>query len=195
MRILNVFIMCIALNMFAKAQGGMTIYSGLSYIKSSDLNMTPTGSAHYGYVIGTNIRLFDDGMHFLFSGEYGTMNLMSSQKKVFFKEGSLTYIKGKAGLGFNVVKLSKKSKLRTKIQANILYINDFDPKQVGANPALKENGYTMLNEAIGGISTGVGLTLGFWDLDLEYEYGVYNIYYDRAATKLNFITVTTGFRF
>ncbi|MBK8699126.1 MAG: hypothetical protein IPN29_06135 [Saprospiraceae bacterium] len=179
----------------ALAQSGVTLFGGVTYARSPDLAVTPTGTGHYGYVTGMNIRLFDDGMHFLFSGEFGKFNLAASEKQSFFADHSLTFIKGKFGLGFDVIKLSKKSKLRTKIQGNIMYINDFKTQAVGASTVLREGGYNSLNEAIGGISTGAGFTYGILDIDFEYEYGIYNIYYARHLSRLNFMSLTTGIRF
>jgi hypothetical protein len=172
-----------------------TIYGGISNIYSRDALVTPKGQSHTGYVTGLNIRMLDDGLCFLFTGEYGTMNLLASEKKDYFNKPELTYLKGKVGLGFDLFKISKRLKVRTKFQGNLLYINSYDEKKVGAGPALKESGYSELNEAIGGLSTGLGLTFGILDFDFEYEYGFYNIYYARHRSALNFYNFTAGLRF
>ena len=179
----------------SNAQSGMSVYGGISTAFSPDKLITPSGTAHNGYVVGANIRMLDDGLCFLFTGEYGTFNLMSNKDMSFFKGHSLSYLKGKFGIGFDLVHLGKKSKLRSKFQGNILYINDFDKAQVGATPFLRETGYSLLNEAIGGLSSGLGFTIGILDIDLEYEHGFYNIYYSKHESKLNFINLTTGVRF
>jgi hypothetical protein len=170
-----------------------TIYGGISNIYSRDALVTPKGQSHTGYVTGLNIRMLDDGLCFLFTGEYGTMNLLASEKKDYFNKPELTYLKGK--VGFDLFKISKRLKVRTKFQGNLLYINSYDEKKVGAGPALKESGYSELNEAIGGLSTGLGLTFGILDFDFEYEYGFYNIYYARHRSALNFYNFTAGLRF
>lgn len=173
----------------------ITIYAGSSLAKSPDLNMTPSGTSHTGYVTGINLRMLDDGMCFLFTAEYGAFNLLARDKVDFTtKNKDLTYYKGKFGVGLDVVQLSQHAKLRTKLQGNILYIRTFNPANLSATPAMRETGYHTLNEAIGGLSTGVGFTYRFIDLDLEYEHGFYNIYYRMPLTKMNFINITAGIR-
>lgn len=173
----------------------ITVYAGSSIAKSPDLNMTPSGTSHTGYVTGINLRMLDDGMCFLFTAEYGAFNLLARDKVDFTtKNKDLTYYKGKFGVGLDVVQLSQHAKLRTKLQGNILYIRTFNPSNLSASPAMRETGYHTLNEAIGGLSTGVGFTYRFIDLDLEYEHGFYNIYYRMPLTKMNFINITAGIR-
>lgn len=106
-----------------------TIYGGISNIYSRDALVTPKGQSHTGYVTGLNIRMLDDGLCFLFTGEYGTMNLLASEKQDYFKKPELTYLKGKVGLGLDLFKISKKLKVRTKFQGSILYINSYDKKR------------------------------------------------------------------
>jgi hypothetical protein len=177
------------------AFGQFTIYGGISHIRSGDQLVTPKGQSHSGYVTGLNIRMLDDGLCFLFTGEYGTFNLLAAGKKDYFQTPQLTYLKGKVGLGLDLIKISKRMKIRTKFQGNLLYINTYDEKYVGATLPLRESGYSELNEAIGGLSTGLGLTYGILDLDFEYEYGFYNIYYARHNSKLNFCNLVLGVRF
>lgn len=177
------------------AFGQFTIYGGISQIRSQDKLVTPQGQSHSGYVTGLNIRMLDDGLCFLFTGEYGTFNLLAADKKDYFQNPQLTYLKGKVGLGLDLIKLSKRMKIRTKFQGNLLYINTYDEKYVGATLPLRESGYSELNEAIGGLSTGLGLTYGILDLDFEYEYGFYNIYYARHHSTLNFYNWVLGVRF
>lgn len=177
------------------ASGQFTVYGGISTAVSKDKLVTPESASHTGYVTGLNLRMLDDGLCFLFTGEYGAFNLLASDQKNYFKGTKLTYLKGKVGLGFDLFHLSKNIKLRSKFQGNLLYIQKYDDSQVGASQALKESGYKELNEAIGGLSTGLGLTIGIVDIDFEYEYGFYNIYYARHHSTLNFYNLTGGIRF
>ncbi len=188
------------------SQINITIHSGLSYAYTPDYVLSPKGSAHTGYLIGGDLRLLDDGLCFMFTGDYGRFNLQANKKLQFFTNHSLSYYKAKAGVGFDIYDFTpevhprKKTKprtvkIRSKLQANLTYINKFDPQEVGGNINLKEIGYTTLNESIAGLSTGLGFTYGVLDFDLEYEHGFYNIYFRQKNSKLNFINFYTGFRF
>jgi hypothetical protein len=190
-----------------KAQINMTIHSGLSYAYTPDQVLAPKGTGFAGYLLGGDVRLLDDGLCFMFTGDYGRFNLSPNNKYQFFSNHSLSYYKAKFGVGYDLYDFTPKVnprkmtkprtlKLRSKIQGNLTYINKFDPQQVaGGSAFLKETGYIELNESIAGISSGIGLTIGSIDFDLEYEYGFFNIYFTRKESKLNFINFYTGFRF
>lgn len=176
------------------AQSGITIYTGLSYAVSPDKIMTPSGTAHTGYVAGINARLNDDPMYFLFTGEYGAFNLTASEKIGFVNNKDLTYTKGKFGLGFDLAKLGTNTILRSKFQGNILVIYKVSQDIVPIDSPVN-NRYVKLNEAIGGLSSGVGITYKHLDFDFEYEHGLYNIYYTKKQTTMNFFNLTVGVRF
>jgi hypothetical protein len=178
------------------AQGGsFTIYAGSSYAWSTDKVMTPEGTSHTGFVVGGNLRMLDDGMCFLFTAEYGRFNLMAREKVDFtYINKDLHYTKGKFGIGKNLFKVKNKLKFQTKLQGNILYIQKFDPNLPELTPAMRETGYYKLNEAIGGLSTGLGINYKFIDLDFEYEHGFFNIYNNMKSTNMNFISWTLGIR-
>lgn len=179
----------------AKSQSTISIYTGLTYGKSPDKTVTPTGTGHYGYLIGSNLILFDDGLHFLFTGEYGKMNLLPEKEMIFFKRKHLSFVRAKGGIGFDLYKFNSKARLRSKLQGNVFYIHGFNGTFKDATPAQIETGYTTLNEAVGGLSTGLGFTYGKLDIDIEYEKGYFNIYYTKLDSKFDFITFTTGVRF
>ncbi len=186
-----IFIICSSIN--AIAQSGVTLYTGLSYAISRDQIMTPSGTAHTGYTAGLTARLNDDPMYFMFTGEYGVFNLTASEKLSFIDNKDLTYTKGKAGLGFDVVKLGKKTTLRSKFQGNILVIYKVN-REIEPIDTPTDNRYVKLNEAIAGLSTGIGLTYKHLDIDFEYEHGLYNIYYTKKQTTMNFFNFTVGVR-
>ncbi|MFM2395274.1 MAG: hypothetical protein RLZZ546_3257 [Bacteroidota bacterium] len=179
----------------AKSQSTISIYTGLTYGKSPDKTVTPTGTGHYGYLVGSNLILFDDGLHFLFTGEYGKMNLLPEKEMIFFKRKHLSFVRAKGGIGFDLYKFNAKARLRSKLQGNVFYVYRFDGTLKDATPAQIETGYTTLNEAVGGLSTGLGFTYGKLDIDIEYEKGYFNIYYEKLNSKFDFITLTTGVRF
>jgi hypothetical protein len=90
--------------------------------------------------------------------------------------------------------LGKGSFIRSKLQANALYINKAMTSQVMGTETLRENGYKELNEAIGGLSTGIGVTYKRLELDIEFERGFFNIYNKIKSTNMHFITLTFGIR-
>jgi hypothetical protein len=188
------FVFLIGICSVVFSQSGITIYSGLTYATSPDKIMTPEGTAHLGYTVGITARLNEDPMYFMFTGEYGAFNLAADQRISFVKNKDLSYTKGKFGLGFDLAKLGKKTTLRSKLQGNILMIYKVD-QEIVPNDAPPTNKYIQLNEAIGGISTGIGLTYGMLDLDIEYEHGIYNIYYQKQKSTVNFFNFTAGIRF
>jgi hypothetical protein len=192
----KIICLCLFLNfaMNMSAQINMTLHAGLSHGYSRDQVLAPKGNGHNGYLIGADIRLLDDGICFLFSGDYGKFNLSPDNKFNFFSNHSLAYYKMKGGFGFDLARLSKNVKLRSKIQGNLTYLNKYDPIDVGPSPLLREYGYTQLNEAIAGLSSCIGVTVGNIDFELEYEYGFYNIYYTKKDSKINFINLYTGYR-
>ncbi len=176
------------------AQAGLTLYTGFSYALSPDKIMTPSGNSHTGYIVGLTARLNDDPMYFMFAGEYGVFNLTASDKIGLIKNKDLAYTKGKFGLGFDLAKLGVNTTLRSKFQGNILVIYKVS-RDIVPIDSPPDNKYIVLNEAIGGLSTGIGLTYKHLDFDFEYEYGLYNIYYTKKNTTMNFFNFTSGIRF
>jgi hypothetical protein len=196
MRYIFTFLVCVFLFTQVYAQeAGLNIYAGPSAMFSRDKIVTKKGEGHYGYVIGANARLNSDFMYFLFSGEYGTFDFLSSKSLKIVGGNDLTYMKGKIGLGFDVVKLGRRTHLRTKFQGNIMFVNNFDQSLLEKTASLKNNGYTNVNDGIGGLSTGIGISKGAMTLDLEYEYGLFNFFYEKEESKLDFLNLVMGVRF
>jgi hypothetical protein len=164
-------------------------------MKSPDEIVSPSGKAHYGYVIGAHARLNSDYMYFLLSGEYGTFDLIANSKATFIGGDDLKYAKGKIGLGFDVARLTRNIVLRSKLQGTVMFVNDFDQKLIDNDPLLSPNGYTKINDGIGGLATCVGIRIGSFFTDLEYEKGFFNLYNKKKDSKINFISLTAGFQF
>ncbi|HMS98261.1 MAG TPA: hypothetical protein PLQ57_09245 [Saprospiraceae bacterium] len=176
-------------------QAGMTIYVGPSVAFSGDNVVTAGGEAHFGYVIGANARLNSDFMYFMLTGEYGTFDLVANKKWNFIGGDDLVYFRGKIGLGFDLKKLSSRTTLRTKFQGTLLFVNDYDQNWINNDARLAANGYTKINEGIAGLSTCLGLTIGSFDLDLDYDHGLYNLYTGHKSSKISTISLCGGFRF
>lgn len=177
------------------SQAGMGIYLGPSVMKSTDAIVTPGSNMHYGYVIGAHARLNSDNMYFLLSGEYGTFDLIANNSAKFIGGEDLTYAKGKIGLGFDIAKISRKIVLRSKLQGTVMFVNNFNQDIINNDPLLSANGYSAINDGIGGLATCIGIRFGSFFTDLEYEKGFFNLYHEKKDSKLNFISLTAGFQF
>ena len=177
------------------SQAGMGIYLGPSIMKSPDDVVSPGSNMHYGYVIGANARLNSDNMYFLLSGEYGTFDLIANSKASFIGGDDLKYIKGKIGLGFDIAKITRKIVIRSKLQGTVLFVNDYEQSIIDNDPILSSNNYTTINDGIAGLATCLGIRIGSFFTDLEFEKGFFNLYNEKKGSKLNFITLTAGFQF
>lgn len=195
MRILTILFF-ISFNFYdCAAQAGMNVYAGPSAMFSKDEIVTPSGNAHFGYVLGAHARLNSDAMYFLLSAEYGAFDLIGNKKYSFIGGKDLTYLKTKIGLGFDFLKLSKNTHLRTKLQGSILFVNSYDVNELAMNTVLAQNGYIKINDGIGGLTTSFGISKGAITMDLEYEYGFFNLYSFKKSSTLDFINLIVGFRF
>jgi hypothetical protein len=194
MRITIISFLLVVCVYFAFGQAGMNVYAGPSMAFSKDNIVTGSGEAHYGYVIGVNARLNSDPMYFILSGEYGTMDFVSNKSFKFIGGDDLSYVKTKIGLGFDIIKISPKFLIRTKLQGSLMFVNGFNDKLLKL-PKYVNNGYTEVNDGIAGVSTCAGITLGILTVDLEYEYGLFNIFQEKKNSKLNFINLVGGVRF
>ncbi|MBK9733540.1 MAG: hypothetical protein IPO92_00675 [Saprospiraceae bacterium] len=168
---------------------GIAIQAGLSTAYSKDENVTKSNQAHYGYFIGADARLLDGDMYFIIGGQYHLTSLQSSSSPKFFTNNDWKIFMGRLGLGFNVFKLSEGVVLRSKILASINFTLD--------SPAngLNIPGYEAVNDSFLGITTGAGLTLGIFDFDLDFQYGVINAYQFRPKSTFNSLTLMAGIHF
>ena len=160
------------------AQAGAHIFAGGVMVSSSDKNLTIPKSGALGYEVGLDARLNSDNMYFLVGGKYGVLG-----KKEF------SYIKGRIGLGFDIFHFSHNIYLRTKIQGSLNFVNDYD-SNIAVNP-----GYEKVNDGFAGVNTGLGLTLGALMFDIDYEYGIFNVAFKQADSKINFLGLNVGYRF
>ncbi len=190
--IISLFVTLISASLFSQA--GMTVYAGPSVAFSSDKVVTGAGEAHYGYVVGAHARLNSDAMYFLFSGEYGTFDLVSNKKIGFIGGDDLKYGKFKVGMGFDVYRLSSKIALRSKIQGSILFVSDYNEALL-KDPRYTVPGYTNINDGIAGLGTCLGVSLGSLIIDVEYEKGLFNLFKEKKTSKMNFLNLVVGFRF
>lgn len=171
------------------AQAGAKAYVGLTSGFNQDSNVTPSGAMHSGWVAGVDARLNNDRMYFLFGLLYGTADLNAQTSPTFLTGDKMSFIKGRVGLGFDMIRISPKLFITSKIAGSIKYIQSYD------RALLTQEGYEMLNDGTAGLVGGVGVRLGSVNIDLEYEHGLFNLYNKVTNSNMHYITLATGINF
>lgn len=179
--------MTLCLNVNGQAPG-LVIQAGVTSAWVKDQNVTPSGKAHSGYMIGADARLLDGSMYFLVGGQFHNLQFAATES---FKltGGDWKIIMGRFGLGFDLIHFSNNLAIRSKLLGSI-NMNVSYP-----DGGLRIMGYSDVNEAFFGATTGLGVTIGFIDVDIEYQYGLLNTFYEQSNTKGNSITFMAGIHF
>lgn len=167
---------------------GLVVQAGLSSAFSQDDNVTPSGQGHYGWVIGADARLLDGNLYFIMGGQYHRLNLNAISGPNPFGGKDWGVMTGRFGIGFNFLRLHERLALRSKLLCSINFNQDFDQAKLVAP-------YNKLNDSFLGVGTGLGVTLGKLEFDLDYQYGLLNAYNKQSESKFNMLSITAGFRF
>lgn len=64
---------------------GLVIQTGLTSGFSKDNNVTKSGEAHYGWMVGADARILEGGMYFIIGGQYHQTSLISTKRQIFQK--------------------------------------------------------------------------------------------------------------
>jgi len=168
---------------------GLVIQAGLSTAYAKDTNITKGNQAHYGYVIGADARIIEGSMYFIIGGQYHVTSLNSTSSQDFFKNNDWKILMTRLGLGFNIIKFSDKLALRSKLLGSINF--SLDSPRGGLNIP----DYMVLNDSFLGVTSGLGLTIGFIDIDLEFQFGVINAYQFQPKSTFDSWTLVTGVHF
>ncbi len=187
-RIAIATILCLCYSIFY-AQSGVKIYTGLTTGFNKDKIVTPDGHMHYGYEVGVDAMLNDDRMYFMLGGKYGTVDLLSSSSANFFSKDKMTYFKGRVGLGFDMIKLSSKAFITSRVLGSMQYALTYDQS------LLTEEGYQKINEGTAGLVAGVGYRYRMFNIDVEYEHGLFNLYYKKKNTSMSYLSLLFGINF
>ena len=168
-------------------QGGLSIYSGFVASFSQDLNVTPAGTGHYGHFIGADFRLNSGDMYFAGGGRYYRTSLLAEKKVSFFSNAeTYSYFTARFGFGFNLKHFSYRTRLRSKL-FGVFNFSGNTPQTMMEIP-----GYEKLNDASGGIATGLGMDIGPLTLDLEYQKGLINSYRKQQDSKFDVWSFAIG---
>lgn len=168
---------------------GLVIQTGVSTAYAKDGNITFKNQAHYGYFIGADARILEGSMYFIIGGQYHVTSLGSTSDPSFFTNNDWKILMGRLGLGFDIIKLSDNLALRSKLLGSINF-NLESPENV-----LNKQGYDTLNDSFLGATTGVGVTIGFIDIDLDFQYGLINAYTKQPKSTFDFWTLGVGVHF
>ncbi|MCZ2102036.1 MAG: hypothetical protein LC107_10925 [Chitinophagales bacterium] len=168
---------------------GVALYTGLTGVYSSDRQVTDKGDLHYGWLVGADARIVEGDLYFIIGGQYIKKSLHSTSSPSFFKDNDFTVLAGRLGLGFNILHIGNYGVLRSKVLGSVNFVSK------SPDNGLNIDGYKELNNSYMGILTGLGYTLGIFELDLEYQHGIFNAFYKQPDTKFNGFTLTAGVHF
>jgi len=170
---------------------GLVLQTGLTASYSKTPNLTAAKQAHYGWMAGADARILDGGLYFMLGAQYHQTQILSTEKPEFFNN-DLEMMKFRLGMGFTLVKLSYKSFIRSKVLGSVNFVLDGpDTKPYFPNSPQPAN----LNDSSLGLTTGIGLTLGALDFDLDFEYGVLNLVFKQPKSTFDSFTFMVGFHF
>ncbi|MBK8515460.1 MAG: hypothetical protein IPL55_03950 [Saprospiraceae bacterium] len=189
MKIFLLFLTTLYSVSFIQAQTqGLVVQTGLTAAYSKDKIVTHPGEGHYGWMIGADARLMEGNLYFVIGGQYHQSSLASTSNAAFFSN-DWKMIMGRGGLGFNILNVSDKIALRSKVLGSLNFIMD------SPTDGLNIEGYKDINDSFLGVVSGLGITLGSLDIDLEYQYGFINAYRLQPNTTFNIWTFMAGFHF
>lgn len=173
---------------FANAQAGAHVYVGTSNAYNEMEIFTPSGTSHPGYHIGVDGRLNEGNMYFMVGGQYHNVSHEATDSfRLRNHPHDLHWIKIRGGLGFNILRITKKFKVRAKALASLdlLYpeseVTTFGP-------------YTYNSGTASGVF-GVGLEFFGLTADVEYQKNFLNAINGLDESKVNFWTLSVGFFF
>lgn len=170
-------------------QAGAKFYTGVTTAFNKDEIVTPSGTVHSGWIIGIDARLNSDRMYFLIGGLYGKADLIATSSPTFFAKDQMSFFKGRIGLGFDMIRISPKLFITSKVAGSINYIIDY-PKEL-----LTTEGYKILNDGTAGLVGGIGVKIGSINIDFEYEYGLFNLIPKKPDSNMSYISLTGGINF
>ncbi|HPK08896.1 MAG TPA: hypothetical protein PK147_06310 [Saprospiraceae bacterium] len=191
-RILSTVLLFFGLINYSISQSGANVYGGVAIGQSQDNFISQSGQSHSGFLVGLDGRLVGDDMYFLAGVQYATLSLVSEESLSFFSStNKMKMIKGRIGVGFNLIRFSESFAIRSKLLGSFNFINDFDNARLPA----PSTGYASVNDGYLGAVTGLGVDLGIFTFDVEFEYGVMNVFYQKSQTKYNTLSLTGGIKF
>lgn len=187
-KLLGFILCCLLLITNSSAQGGLAIYGGgTTQIVGGDV-ITSDGP-QVGWHLGGDIRLNSGGMYFVLGGRYTSMNFTTNSAIYTGASPKMNQFKTRIGLGFTLVKISDRLKIRGKFLGSIDYLMDTPLRESETNPDFID--YRRVNST-GSLIGGLGLTVGPFLVDLEYGYGLFNLITEMPETKTTTVSLSVG---
>jgi hypothetical protein len=167
---------------------GATFYTGISAGFTKDSYITQKNELHFGYNLGLDARINSGALYFLISGEYGKLDFRGVQENSLFSGDKVNLFKGRAGLGFKVLRITERIYFASRLQGAFNIVTDYNSD----NQWLKDN---KINDGFMGVNTGLEFHFySFW-ASLEYEKGFMNMYYKRPDSAIDFLAFKVGVKF
>ncbi len=185
-----IFILLTTFICISQAQlGGARVYAGISILTNQDVNANPEGSSYSGYHIGTDGRIMSGTMSFLLGARYTAISRTPQETiKLFGHDSNISILNGRVGLDYSIYSLRDFFRIRTKV------LGSFDIIINTTGESIAVPTYDLNDGWFGGV-TGLGFDIGPFILDIEYEFGILNAYYQKPDSKFNSLTISTGFFF
>ncbi len=186
--ILFSFLLFLTFNLSAQ-QAGLRLYSGVTSAKNRVLAVTPENASHNGFHFGADGRLNSGQMFFVLGLRYTKIDLLARSESEFFSnETNHTLINGRVGLGWHLIQFGYDKSIRAKLLGQIDFNGSHD------NDLLDGDFNQLVGAAASGVA-GVGIQYKFLTIDLEYEYGLVNLYSNQKETKVDALSFSLGFFF
>lgn len=171
-------------------QGGMKAFGGISMLSSRDTKVTPEETLHRGFHVGLDASFAGEQMYFIVGGQFSKVPIIGSESSNFFQpEDEYTSTSVRVGLGFRLFGIGQKIAVRAKALGTFDIINNTP------NSPISDPLYQKINDGHAGLIGGLGVQIGFLQLDVDYRYGVLNLYNKRPDTMLDGLAVSLGIRF
>lgn len=173
--------------LFAVGQSGIQFYTGITNATNKDKLITPEGLSHPGWHVGADARLIDGKMFFVLGGQYHQVEFIAQDEKSYYSvENSMTWLKLRAGLGYQLFKLNNSMVLRAKTLVSFNFISGV--------PTDTPAPYTNYNSGTVGGVIGFGLDLFNFTIDAEIENGFFKAVNMVSGTEVNFFTLSLGYK-
>lgn len=170
-------------------QAGLHVYAGVTSMQNSLTQFTPDGLFHGGVHVGGDFVINDGDMYFLAGLQLHSVDIVAAdQLSLFDHQASISIIKPKIGLGFNIFQLTPLFKIRLKVQAAIdTFVESEEATAINQNP--------VLNSATASGIGGIGFNLGPARLDVEYHRGLINAFNMVKGSNYNYWLFNVGIFF
>ncbi len=167
----------------------MRVYAGSTSLVNKDLVANPEGSSHSGYHIGVDARLMSGGMAFLVGGRFTNVSKIAQEDfKLLGHDSSLGIMNGRVGLDISIYSFAEIARIRAKA------LGSFDIVLIESGTDEPPAGYAI-NDGWLGLVGGIGADIGPAVIDIEYEFGLLNAYFEKKKSTFNSLSFSVGFFF